>query len=615
MCGIIGTTGAPDTCALLVAGLELLEYRGYDSAGVAICDRATGGLWRARAAEHAGSIGRLRTLLEDAPRDPGASIGHTRWATHGRPTEENAHPHLDCTGRIALVHNGIIGNYRSLAAGLDARGHKRSSQTDTEVLVHLVEEEVASGADLAQAVRRCLAVVRGDFAIAVVRAEEPDVIVAARRTSPLIVGITASAGIVASDVAAALATTRELYALREDEVATVRPGGLEVVDLAGRPVEPRRIEVSWSVQRAMKGGYPDFMSKEIHEQPQAVRDTLLGRLDGSGGTELDELEIGERELAGIERVQFLACGSSFHAALAARQAVEHWARVAADAEVASEFRYREPVLTHRTLAVAVSQSGETVDTLHAMREARRAGARVVAVTNVVDSVMAREADGVLYTRAGPEIGVASTKSHIAQLALLQALALHLGRVRGSLPAGELERASAAMSSLHLAVADAVGRGAQYCRVAERFADVEDFYFLGRRAGLPVALEGALKLKELAYVRAEAYPAGEMKHGPISLIEPGVVVVVVATRTALWEKVMANVEEMRARGATVVAVADDGDEETAELVDAVLAVPHVEEVCSPVVNVVPLQFLAYTLARARGNDVDRPRNLAKVVTVE
>ncbi|HVC25989.1 MAG TPA: glutamine--fructose-6-phosphate transaminase (isomerizing) [Acidimicrobiales bacterium] len=615
MCGIIGVTGAPDACELLVAGLELLEYRGYDSAGIVVCDRGAGALWRARAAEHAGSIERLRARIDDAPHDPGASLGHTRWATHGPPTEVNAHPHLDCSGRVALVHNGIIENYRELATSLDASGHKRTSQTDSEVLVHLVEDELVAGATLVEAVRRCLAVVRGDFAVAVVRAEEPDVIVAARRTSPLIVGVTADVGIVASDVAAALATTRALYALGEDEVAEVRPGVIAVVDLEGRTVEPRPIEVSWSVQRAMKGGYPDFMSKEIHEQPQAVRDTLLGRVDASGRTEIEELELPADELASVRRVQFLACGSSFHAALAARQAVEAWARIGSDAEVASEFRYRRPVLDRETLAIAISQSGETVDTLHAMREARRAGSRVLALTNVVDSVMAREADGVMYTRAGPEIGVASTKSHLAQLALLQVLALHLGRVRGSIAGDELAAAASAILSLPAAVEDALARAEEYCRVATRYADVDDFYFLGRRAGLPVALEGALKLKELAYVRAEAYPAGEMKHGPISLIEPGVVVVVVATRTPLWEKVMGNVEEMRARGASVIAVADAGDEETEGLVDAVLAVPHVDEVCSPVVNVVPLQYLAYTLARARGNDVDRPRNLAKVVTVE
>ncbi|MCU1493550.1 MAG: glucosamine/fructose-6-phosphate aminotransferase, isomerizing [Acidimicrobiaceae bacterium] len=615
MCGIIGVTGTPDACEVLLAGLELLEYRGYDSAGIVVADPEAGTLWRARAAERAGSIQRLRDRLDEVPATPGAGVGHTRWATHGPPTDANAHPHIDCTGRVAIVHNGIIENYRDLAARLDATGHKRTSATDTEVLAHLIEDEVEAGASLGEAVRRCLRAVRGDFAIAAVHAAEPDLLVAARRTSPLIVGKTETVGVVASDVAAALATTRELYALDDDQVAEVRPGAIVVYDLDGVRVEPTRIEVAWGVRRAMKGGYPDFMSKEIHEQPQAVRDTLLGRIGSDGSTEIEELALSDEELRAVRRLVFVACGSSYHAGLVARQAIERWAGVAAEAEVASEFRYRQPVLDDGTLVVVISQSGETVDTLHAMREARRRGARVVALTNVVDSVMSREADGVLYTRAGPEIGVASTKCHLAQLAMLETFALHLARVRGALAGDELAGIAGALLSLPDALQATLARADEFAAVAERFAEVEDFYFLGRRTGFPVALEGALKLKELAYVRAEAYPAGEMKHGPISLIEPGAVVVVIATRSSLWEKVMGNVEEMRARGASVVAVADEGDDETAGLVDAVLEVPSVIELCSPVVNVVPLQSFAYTVARARGNDVDRPRNLAKVVTVE
>lgn len=619
MCGIIGVTGDEASCELLLAGLELLEYRGYDSAGIAATDRsadpATSVVWRERAAEHAGSIDHLRGRAGSAPASIGAAVGHTRWATHGPPTEVNAHPHLDCTGRIAVVHNGIIENYRDLGAGLAVRGHLLVSATDTEVLAHLAEEQVAAGATLAEAVALCLGSLRGDFALAMIHAAEPEVVVVARRTSPLIVGVTATTGIVCSDVAAALATTRQLFALDDDQVAEVRPGSVVVRDRTGARVEPEPVAVSWSVQRALKGGYPDFMSKEMHEQPRAVGDTLLGRVQADGTTEIEELVLGDDELRRVRRVVFAACGTSYHAGLVGRQAVERWARVVADAEVSSELRYREPVLDEGTLVVAISQSGETVDSLHAMREARRRGARVVALTNVVDSVMAREADGVLYTRAGPEIGVASTKSHLAQLVMVEVFALHLARVGGRLDQGAVVSVAGDLLDLPVALEDALDRRATYEAVGRRFAACENFYFLGRRAGLPVALEGALKLKELAYVRAEAYPAGEMKHGPISLIEPGAVVVVVATRSPLWEKVMANVEEMRARGAAVVAVADAGDEETARLVDAVLEVPHVAEICSPVVNVVPLQVLAYTIARARGNDVDRPRNLAKVVTVE
>lgn len=615
MCGIIGVTGAPDACATLLAGLELLEYRGYDSAGIVVAEPEADRLWRVRAAEHAGSLEKLRQHVARAPQPGGAAIGHTRWATHGAPVEENAHPHLDCTGRVALVHNGIIENHRELAVELDRKGHERRSETDSEVLVHLVEAEIAAGAGLAEAVRRCLGAVRGDFAIALVHAGEPDVIVAARRTSPLIVGRTELLGVVASDVAAALASTRELYSVDDDVVVEIRPGDIVARHLDGHPVALKRLEVAWSVQRALKDGYPDFMSKEIHEQPRAIGDTLIGRLRADGTTEIEELGLTDDELRAVRRVLFVACGSSYHAALVARQAVERWARVPAEADVASEMRYREPVLDEGTLVVAVSQSGETVDTLHAMREARRRGARVVALTNVVDSVMAREADGVLYTRAGPEIGVASTKSHLAQLAMLELFALHLARLKGSLGGDDLAEAGRSLLELPDAVAGAISRAGEYAKVAERLASVEDFYFLGRRAGLPVAMEGALKLKELAYVRAEAYPAGEMKHGPISLIDRDAVVVVIATRSPLWEKVLANVEEMRARGASVVAVAAAGDDETARIVDAVLEVPEVPEMCSPIVNVVPLQLLAYTVARARGNDVDRPRNLAKVVTVE
>jgi len=513
------------------------------------------------------------------------------------------------------VHNGIIENYRDLATTLDADGHKRTSATDSEVLVHLVESELESGISLAEAVRRCLSKVRGDFAIALVSASEPDTIVAARRTSPLVVGRTDAIGVVASEVAAALATTRELYSIADDQIAEVGPGTIVVRNIDGTIVDPAPIEVSWSVQRAMKGGYADFMSKEIHEQPQAVRDTLLSRIAPSGTVEIEELALTEEALRRIERVVLVACGSSYHASLVAAQSIERWAGIPASAEIASEFRYREAMFGDGVLVVAVSQSGETVDTLHAMREARRRGASVVALTNVVDSVMSREADGVLYTRAGPEIGVASTKSHVAQMAMLEVFALYLAQITGWREAELLRETGRQIAELPEVIERVVAGAAHYKDVAKQWVEVEDFYFLGRRAGLPTAMEGALKLKELAYVRAEAYAAGEMKHGPISLIEPGAVVVVVATRTPLWEKVMANVEEMRARGATVLAVADVDDHETASLVDAVFAVPHVLEECSPIINVVPLQCLAYAVARGRGNDVDRPRNLAKVVTVE
>ncbi len=616
MCGIIAVTGVEDPLSTLLEGLELLEYRGYDSAGIALVtgEGDEAGLFRLRSAVRANSIAELARLGAGAPAGR-AGLGHTRWATHGAPTEENAHPHLDCTGRVAVVHNGIIENHRELAAKLEAAGHRRTSATDSEVVAHLVEAELAAGADLLEAVRRCAAVLRGDYALAISYAGEPDTLVATRRTSPLIVGRTERAGVVASDIAAVLGTTRELYALGDGEIAVVRPGSLQVVDPAGEPVEPSPLRVAWGVQAARREGYEDFMSKEIHEQPRALADTLLERVLPEGTTELEELAEFEDELRRVERVVVVACGSSFHAGEIGRLAIERWAKLPATAEIASEFRYREPVLDDRTLVVAISQSGETVDTYHALREAARRGARTMAITNVVDSLLAREADAVIYTRAGPEIGVASTKCHVAQIILFQVFALHLARLRGSLGEDELTRLAREIGALPGLVSEALGHREEYAAVAAHLADVNDVFFLGRNVGYPVALEGALKLKELAYVRAEAYAAGEMKHGPISLIDRHAVAVVVANRGALWPKLLANLEEIKARGATVVAVTDEGDEETGRLADHVLEVPATDELLAPVVSVVPLQVLAYSVAKARGNDVDRPRNLAKVVTVE
>jgi glucosamine--fructose-6-phosphate aminotransferase (isomerizing) len=612
MCGIIGVTGSDDPLGLIVDGLTLLEYRGYDSAGVALVTGSE--LWRRRSAIRGESIGELVRLVPTAP-VARAGIGHTRWATHGAPTEHNAHPHVDCTGRVAVVHNGIIENHREIAAKLDAEGHQRTSETDSEVVAHLVEAELASGASLFEAVQRCVKVLRGDFALAFMSADEPEVLVATRRSSPLIVGRTDSVGLVASDISAVLATTRELYAIADDEVAEVRPGTIRVVDAGGNPVEPAPLRVSWGVRAALREGFEDFMSKEIHEQPRALADTLIGRILPEGTTELEELEIPADELAAIGRVIIIACGSSYHAGLVGRAALESWAKLPCTVEIASEFRYRDPVIDASTLVLAISQSGETVDTFHALREAKRRGARTIVLTNVVDSLMAREADGVLYTRAGPEIGVASTKCHTAQIVLLQVFALHLALIRRQVTPEAAAVIGAGIMSIPGLVERAVSQFDTYRATAEQLADVNDVFFLGRSHGYPVALEGALKLKELAYVRAEGYPAGEMKHGPISLIDREAVVVVVANRGALFEKLLANVEEVRARGATVVVLCDEGDDEAAELADIVLEVPHVDEMLAAAVMVVPMQVLAYAIARARGNDVDRPRNLAKVVTVE
>jgi len=613
MCGIIGVTGETDAVPLLLGALHQLEYRGYDSAGIAMV--VDGGIWRARAGGGKTSLARLGELTADAPQGHSAALGHTRWATHGSPTEENAHPHLDCSGRLALIHNGIIENHAELRAELVSAGHTLSSATDTEVMAHLIEAAMADGASLVEATRSMLGRVRGAYSVAVVHADDPDTIVASRHSTPLVLGLDDGMTLLASDIPALIGHAREVFALRDDEVAVLRPGSLEVTTLDGSPVTAERLTITWDIEAAQKGGYEDFMSKEMHEQPDAVADTLLDRRGPGGELILDEMRLGADELREIDKVFIVACGSSYHAALVAKYAIEHWVKVPAEVDIASEFRYRDPVLNERTLCVGVSQSGETLDTAEAMREAARLGARVLVVSNVVDSSMARAADGVLYTRAGPEIGVASTKCHLAQIVALDVLGLYLAQVFGTQPTAKVNAILNAMEVLPDMVGDALGRVDDVDDVASKLTDARDFFFLGRHVGYPVALEGALKLKEIAYLRAEGYPAGELKHGPIALIEPGAVVVGIATRNPLWEKMLSNIAEVRSRGATVVLVADDGDEESAAAADHVLWVPPTDPLISPVIGVVPLQQLAYRLARLHGHDPDRPRNLAKTVTVE
>jgi glucosamine--fructose-6-phosphate aminotransferase (isomerizing) len=613
MCGIVGATGSGDVLAIILEGLARLEYRGYDSAGAALV--ADGAVWRARAATGTKSLVALRDAAGGAPAGATTGIGHTRWATHGPPNERNAHPHRDCSGRLAVVHNGIVENHLELGQALSAAGHRLETETDTEVLAHLVESELDRGAALPDAVRASLRRVRGAFALAVVHADFPDLIVAARRVSPLIVGRAADASLVASDIPALLGRTRELYSLGDDLVAEVRPGGVEATDLDGRPAALVPLRVDWDLEAAERGGWPDFMMKEIHEQPRAVADTLLGRLGPGGELGLDEVRLAPEHLAAVDKVFVVACGSSYHAGLVAKYAVEHWARLPVEIDIASEFRYRDPVVDPSTLVVGISQSGETLDTLQAMRQAGSWGAKVLVVCNVVGSSMARQADAVLYTRAGPEIGVAATKTFLAQMVAMDVLALYLAQLRGTLGPEEAAEVYRCLGELPGHVEACLGRRAEVEELGRRFCEVRDFYFIGRHVGYPVALEGALKLKEISYLRAEGYPAGELKHGPIALIEEGAVVVAVATRTRLWEKMMANVAEVRARGATVVAVANEGDAETAAQADAVLWVPRVHPLLAPVVDVVPLQLFAHAIARRRGTDVDRPRNLAKTVTVE
>ena len=637
MCGIIGSTGSDGTIDLLLEGIGRLEYRGYDSAGVAL--QAGDHLWRARVADGTRSLDTLRKLTSDSPDGSRAGIGHTRWATHGKPTDSNAHPHMDCTGQIALVHNGIIDNWRALAERLGVT-HEISSETDSELLAHLIEDELTSGCSLVQAVSGALRYVEGSFAVAVLWAQEPGTIVAASRLSPLVVALGSGSdgeptdvgadrslndksvsvslpeALLASDTSALLGRVRTYWALEDDEIAVLRPGSIQVTTLSGEAVEPVARRVEWDMNSAQKGGYEDFMSKEMHEQPRAVADTLLDRLMPDGSLTLDEMRITEDELRDVDKVVIVACGSSFHAGLVAKYAIEHWTRLPTEVDIASEFRYRDPILDSHTLVVGISQSGETIDTLQAMKEAGKLRAKVLVISNVVDSSMTRKANGVLYTRAGPEIGVAATKTHLSQLVALEILALYLARLRGTLYPAEAHRLFEDLSRLPDLISTTLDRAQAVSDVAETYSEIRDFFYLGRHVGYPVAMEGALKLKEISYLRAEAYPAGELKHGPIALLEPGTAVVAVATRTRMQGKLLSNVEEVRSRGARVLLVANDGDEVAAAVADDVLWVPKTgHELFSPVIDVIPLQFLAYYLAKKHGLDVDRPRNLAKTVTVE
>ncbi len=611
-------SGPPATCSRSCSrDSAASSTAGYDSAGVALVGDGFTTAWVGRAANGTRSLGDLTKQTERAPVGATAGIGHTRWATHGRPTEENAHPHVDCTGRLALIHNGIIENHVELADELVAAGHELKSDTDTEVLAHLIEAGLAAAGDgdLAGAVRAALGRVRGAFAIAVVWADRPDLVVAARRVSPLLMGVGEDSAFLASDIPAILDLTREFFILEDDQVAELTPGSIRVTDIDGTTVVPERISVAWDLEAARKDGYDDFMSKEMHEQPKAVADTLLDRLLPDGTLSLDEVHISAEEFRAVNKVFIVACGSSYHAGMMAKYAIEHWARVPVEIDIASEFIYRDPVLDPTTLVIGVSQSGETADTRIAMEEARRQGAKVLVISNVVDSSMARGSDAVLYTRAGPEVGVAATKTHLAQITALEIFALYLAQTRRTLSPHDARALFEHMGFLPDKVALALERSADVEAVAARYKDSPSFMFLGRQVGYPVALEGALKLKELSYLRAEGFPAGELKHGPIALVEEGTVVIGVATRTPILAKMMSNVTEVKSRGATVVLVVNDGDDKTASQADAVLWVPETEYLFSPVVDVVPLQMFAYSLARLHGHDVDRPRNLAKVVTVE
>ncbi|MGI5428033.1 glutamine--fructose-6-phosphate transaminase (isomerizing) [Streptomyces sp. CA-179760] len=615
MCGIVGYVGPQSALEVVMAGLKRLEYRGYDSAGVAVL--ADGGL---AAAKKAGKLLNLEKELDGRPLPTGTTgIGHTRWATHGGPTDSNAHPHLDNAGRVAVVHNGIIENFASLRAELEERGHALGSETDTEVVAHLLAEEFSSCADPAEAMRLVCRRLEGAFTLVAVHADEPDVVVGARRNSPLVVGVGEGEAFLASDVAAFIAHTRSAIELGQDQVVELRRDGVTVTGFDGRAADVRSYHVDWDASAAEKGGYDYFMLKEIAEQPKAVADTLLGRVDGSGSLTLDEVRIPQGELREIDKVVIVACGTAFHAGMIAKYAIEHWTRLPCEVELASEFRYRDPILDAQTLVIAISQSGETMDTLMALRHAREQGAKVLAICNTNGSTIPRESDAVLYTHAGPEVAVASTKAFLTQLVACYLVALYLGQVRGTKWGDEIRAVIRDLSSIAGAVDQVLGTMEPVRELARSLAAKNTVLFLGRHVGYPVALEGALKLKELAYMHAEGFAAGELKHGPIALIEEDLPVVVVVPsprgRSVLYDKIVSNIQEIRARGARTIVIAEEGDDAVVPYADHLIRIPVTPTLLQPLVATVPLQVFACELATARGNEVDQPRNLAKSVTVE
>ncbi len=611
MCGIVGCVGSDDALEVMLDGMRKLEYRGYDSAGVAV---VSGG---AIAVERrAGRLGVLEGRLNRSWIHGRLGIGHTRWATHGAPTDANAHPHRDCTGRLAIVHNGIIENHDVLRERLQEEGHRFRSQTDTEVVAHLLESLLGSGTPtLRAAVTEAVTILEGAFALVCISLDEPDRIVVARQEPPLIVGATETMGLVASDIPALLAYTRDVIPLANRQIAEVTAGKVRVFGFDGAEVAPEAVHVGWDAEAAEKGGYEDFMLKEIFEQPAAVRNTMRGRFDDAGRVTLDEVKWDRDIVRRVDKIVVVACGTSYHAGMAAKHSIEHWTRIPVELDLASEFRYRDPVLDERSLVIGIAQSGETADTLAAIRFATEMGAHVVAVTNVVGSSITRDADAVLFTHAGPEIGVAATKTFTAQLVALNILALYLAQERGSMSPEKTAETIAAMQRLPEQVEEVLSIQGEVQRAAKRYADARDFIFIGRGVGMGVAMEGALKLKEISYIHAEGYAAGELKHGAIALIEKGVPVVAVLTGQRLYEKMLANVEEVRARGADTILIAPQGDDRARGLANELFEVPATKPLLTPILDTIPMQLLAYFVCKERGLSPDKPRNLAKSVTVE
>ena len=616
MCGIVGYVGEKQALEVVVEGLRRLEYRGYDSAGVAIVAGD-----RLETRKKAGKLANLESLLGEDPLEAATlGIGHTRWATHGGPTDSNAHPHVSEDGRVAVIHNGIIENFAELREELTAAGVVLSSETDTEVVAHLLAAELPlSGGDLAEAMRRTCRRLDGAFTLVAVVADDNDVVVAARRNSPLVVGLGEGENFLASDVAAFVSHTRNALELGQDQVVQISREGVVITDFDGAAVEAKPFTVTWDAAQAEKGGYDLFMLKEIAEQPKAVADALRGRVGKDGRLHLDEMRLTDADLREIDKIVVVACGTAYHAGLVAKYAIEHWTRIPVDVELASEFRYRDPIVDPRTLTIAISQSGETMDTLMALRHAREQGSKALAICNTGGSTIPRECDAVRYTYAGPEIAVASTKAFLTQIIAAYLVGLYLAQVRGNMFGDEIRGILTDLSDMPQAVDLVLDTSEGVQALARELADATSVLFIGRHVGYPVALEGALKLKELAYMHAEGFAAGELKHGPIALIEEGVPVICIVPsprgRAVLHDKIVSNIQEVRARGALTIVVAEEGDESVTPYADHIIRVPIVPTLMQPLVSTVPLQVFACAMATAKGHDVDQPRNLAKSVTVE
>jgi glucosamine--fructose-6-phosphate aminotransferase (isomerizing) len=624
MCGIVGYVGKKSVVPIIIEGLRRLEYRGYDSAGIAVAGNGAG--LQIRRAQ--GKLRNLEEVIRQNPLDGTYGIGHTRWATHGRPTEENAHPHRDCTGKIVVVHNGIVENYLSLKKKLIDEGHTFTTETDTEIIAHLIEKYSANAPNgqhvpLEEAVRRAVKELTGVFALSVISTDDQNKIVAARNGPPAVIGLGNDEYFVASDVPAILHHTRDIFFLGDGDLAVVTPDGVHLSDFDGRPVQRQIQHVTWDPIMAEKGGFKHFMLKEIYEQPRAVQETTLGRVSqDTGHIFLSEIEISEAELRAAQKINILACGTSWHAGQAGKFMIETLARVPVEVDYASEWRYRDPIVEPQTITLVISQSGETADTIAAQREAKSKGSKTLAICNVVGSMITREAAGTIYTHAGPEIGVASTKAFTGQLTALYLFAMHLAQVRGTVTAEQSRAAVQELTRIPGKLETILTQDKACDELARRYQKVHDFLFLGRGIHYPIALEGALKLKEISYIHAEGYPAGEMKHGPNALIDENLPVVVIATRDVnnpgsmhRYEKTCSNLKEVKARSGVVIALATEGDEEIKEAADHVLYIPAAPEELSPILEIVPLQLLAYHIAVRRGCDVDQPRNLAKSVTVE